>query len=136
MKKLNKLEGQNSLIKKALSRRRLSLNRVDLSLITSIMGDQAHLWLILPVSRLEKQWGPRSRGKYFPRCSLEDAKNLQQDEIMIAGYTDIGWSPYYAIIGLVTIGVPLWRCRRARILLAPLSQTSCTLPQKLKRATC
>lgn len=48
-----------------------------------------------------------SRGKVFGRArvvlSLEDAKNLQQDEIMIAGYTDIGWSPYYAIIGgLVT----------------------------------
>jgi pyruvate,water dikinase len=33
----------------------------------------------------------------------EDAKNLKEGEIMVAAFTDIGWSPYYCLIkGLVT----------------------------------
>lgn len=44
-----------------------------------------------------------SRGKVFGKArvvlTIEDAKELQAGEIMISGYTDIGWSPYYAIIG-------------------------------------
>jgi pyruvate,water dikinase len=35
--------------------------------------------------------------------SIEEAKELKKDEIMVSSYTDIGWSPYYSIIGaLVT----------------------------------
>ncbi|MFA5480853.1 MAG: PEP/pyruvate-binding domain-containing protein [Bacilli bacterium] len=50
---------------------------------------------------------PLSRGQVIGKAriitSAEDAKNLQKGEIMVAGYTDIGWSPYYALIGgLVT----------------------------------
>jgi pyruvate,water dikinase len=50
---------------------------------------------------------PLSRGQVIGRAriitSVEDAKKLQKGEIMVAGYTDIGWSPYYALIaGLVT----------------------------------
>jgi len=33
----------------------------------------------------------------------EDAAKLQKGEIMVASFTDIGWSPYYCLIdGLVT----------------------------------
>ena len=41
--------------------------------------------------------------------SLEEASLLQKDEIMVARFTDIGWTPYYSIIaGLITeIGSPL-----------------------------
>ncbi|MEJ2594860.1 MAG: PEP/pyruvate-binding domain-containing protein [bacterium] len=41
--------------------------------------------------------------------SLEEARLLQKDEIMVARFTDIGWTPYYSIIaGLITeIGSPL-----------------------------
>ena len=50
---------------------------------------------------------PLSRGQVIGRArvitSADDAKKLQKGEIMVAGYTDIGWSPYYALIaGLVT----------------------------------
>lgn len=35
--------------------------------------------------------------------SIEDANNLKEGEIMIAPFTDIGWSPYYSLVGgLVT----------------------------------
>ncbi len=41
--------------------------------------------------------------------SLEDAEKLQEGEIMVASFTDIGWTPYFSIIsGLITeIGSPL-----------------------------
>jgi len=35
--------------------------------------------------------------------SIDDANQLREGEIMVAGFTDIGWSPYYSVIaGLVT----------------------------------
>ena len=35
--------------------------------------------------------------------SAEDANRLQKGEIMVAKFTDIGWTPYYSIVnGLVT----------------------------------
>ena len=41
--------------------------------------------------------------------SLDDAEQLQEGEIMVASFTDIGWTPYFSIIGgLITeIGSPL-----------------------------
>ncbi|MCX6306656.1 MAG: PEP-utilizing enzyme [Bacteroidetes bacterium] len=41
--------------------------------------------------------------------SLEDAEQLCEGEIMVAAFTDIGWTPYFSIIaGLITeIGSPL-----------------------------
>ncbi|MCX6266436.1 MAG: PEP-utilizing enzyme [Bacteroidetes bacterium] len=41
--------------------------------------------------------------------TLDDAEQLQQGEIMVASFTDIGWTPYFSIIaGLITeIGSPL-----------------------------
>ena len=41
--------------------------------------------------------------------SLEEADQLQEGEIMVASFTDIGWTPYFSIIsGLITeIGSPL-----------------------------
>ncbi len=50
---------------------------------------------------------PLSRGKVVGTArvieSSEDARHLKPGEIMVASYTDIGWSPYYAVIGgLVT----------------------------------
>ncbi|MFZ4520377.1 MAG: PEP/pyruvate-binding domain-containing protein [Bacteroidales bacterium] len=41
--------------------------------------------------------------------SLQDAEQLREGEIMIAAFTDIGWTPYFSIIsGLITeIGSPL-----------------------------
>lgn len=48
-----------------------------------------------------------SRGKVYGRAKIvrnfEDALAIQKGEIMVAPFTDIGWSPYYSVIGaLVT----------------------------------
>lgn len=50
---------------------------------------------------------PVSRGLAFGKArivkNIEDAKQLIKGEIMVAVFTDIGWSPYYCLInGLVT----------------------------------
>lgn len=50
---------------------------------------------------------PISRGEATGRArivkSVDDARKLEPDEIMVAAFTDIGWSPYYSVIaGLVT----------------------------------
>ncbi len=56
---------------------------------------------------------PVSRGLTEGRVrlvrSMDEAKKLQQGEIMVSRYTDIGWTPFYSIIsGLITeIGSPL-----------------------------
>ncbi len=56
---------------------------------------------------------PVSRGKVTGKVrivrSQADARMLQKGEIMVSEYTDIGWTPYYSIIGgLITeIGSPL-----------------------------
>ncbi len=46
---------------------------------------------------------PVSRGCVVGRArvvrSVADAEQLQRGEIMVAAFTDIGWSPYYSIIG-------------------------------------
>ena len=50
---------------------------------------------------------PVSRGVVSGKArvvkSIEDAEKLQEGEIMVAAFTDIGWSPFYCLIdGLVT----------------------------------
>jgi len=59
-------------------------------------------------------WGiPVSRGEVTAKLrivnSIEDAAMLKEGEIMVAKFTDVGWTPYYSIIGgLITeIGSPL-----------------------------
>jgi rifampicin phosphotransferase len=46
---------------------------------------------------------PASRGTATGRArvvkTIEDANRLEKGEIMVASFTDIGWSPYYCLIG-------------------------------------
>ncbi len=43
------------------------------------------------------------RGKVRIVKSIEDAEKIKAGEIMVASFTDIGWSPYYSLIsGLIT----------------------------------
>ncbi len=46
---------------------------------------------------------PISRGEVTGRARVvtcvEDARKLENGEIMVAAFTDIGWSPYYSVIG-------------------------------------
>ncbi|GGG56650.1 PEP/pyruvate-binding domain-containing protein [Bizionia arctica] len=48
-------------------------------------------------------------GKIKVVRSLEEADKLEKGDIMVCQYTDIGWSPYFAIIGgiITEIGSPL-----------------------------
>lgn len=49
------------------------------------------------------------KGKIKIVRSLEEADKLEKGDIMVCQYTDIGWSPYFAIIGgiITEIGSPL-----------------------------
>jgi phosphoenolpyruvate synthase/pyruvate phosphate dikinase len=49
------------------------------------------------------------QGKVRIVHTLSDADSLEEGEIMVASFTDVGWTPYFSIIsGLVTeIGGPL-----------------------------
>jgi len=68
----------------------------------SLAGEKGKLTGI-PVSR------GIAEGKVRLVRSMEEARKLQEGEIMVSRYTDIGWTPFYSIInGLVTeIGSPL-----------------------------
>jgi pyruvate,water dikinase len=50
-----------------------------------------------------------AKGKVRLVKSMKDAKLLKKDEIMVARFTDIGWTPFYSVLGgLITeIGSPL-----------------------------
>lgn len=102
------LKGNTSLIKKALARRRLFPQQVNLKFPDVTLGlpqplqskpadDNATLFKGTPVSR-----GTVTGVARVVR-SEEDAAQLQNGEIMVAACTDIGWTPFYNIIGgLVT----------------------------------
>jgi len=102
------LKGNTGLVKKALARRRLfpqqeALKFPDVSLgipqplEARSRAEEATSFSGTPVSR-----GIAS-GKARIVRSEADAALLQKGEIMVAGCTDIGWTPYYNIIGgLVT----------------------------------
>jgi pyruvate,water dikinase len=97
------------LIKKALQRRRLLDEQEELSFSSVYVGKPkpvkketarvtAGMVLMgMPVSRGEKEGFARVVN------NIDDAKKLKKGEIMVAAFTDIGWSPYYSVIGgLVT----------------------------------
>lgn len=102
------LKGKKSLIKKAIARRRMFPEQSSLRFNENMMGKpqpkkriqidpNSVVYTGTPVSR------GIARGKARVIHSIEDANELKSGEIMIAGSTDIGWSPYYSTInGLVT----------------------------------
>lgn len=96
-------------IKKSTIRRRLFPEQKRLKFSHVYQGAPQPIALAKENSHsgLKLQGTPLSRGKVVGVArvieSVEDAAKLQPGEIMVAGYTDIGWSPYYAVIsGLVT----------------------------------
>jgi len=102
------LGGENSLVKKAMARKRLHPQQMKLRFPYSTIG------LPQPISVSEAdpdaksfQGTPVSRGIATGIARVvhneKDAAKLKKGEIMIAECVDIGWSPYYNIIGgLVT----------------------------------
>ena len=107
--------GDRSLLKKANRRRKL-LPETD-----KLQFDEVCFGIPEPIKHLETieikegqlHGTPVSSGKIKARVriihTLEDADKLERGEIMVASFTDIGWTPYFSIIsGLVTeIGSPL-----------------------------
>ncbi|MDR2202290.1 MAG: hypothetical protein LBP26_05975 [Clostridiales bacterium] len=98
-----------ALVKKALQRRRLLDEQKQLKFNDLYIGFPK----AVSAAELASSGGrsltgaPISRGEAVGRArvvrTVEDAKLLQNGEIMIAAFTDIGWSPYYSVIkGLVT----------------------------------
>jgi phosphohistidine swiveling domain-containing protein len=102
-------EKNAALIKKALARRRLLFEQQLLKFGEIYIGKPEPI----EVSNQKLEGGtvlngsPGSRGLVVGKArvvkSIEDAGKLEKGEIMVAAFTDIGWSPYYSLIGaLVT----------------------------------
>ncbi len=96
-------------VKKSGIRRRLFAEQKRLKFEHVYLGVPKPIELTKEFAKigLKLKGTPLSRGKAIGVArvieSMEDAHKLQPGEIMVAGYTDIGWSPYYAVIGgLVT----------------------------------
>jgi len=95
------------LIKKALQRRRL------LKAQSKLQFSEVYNKLPKPIESKKVESGEIMKGTPVSRGiatgparvvkSTEDALKLEQGEIMVAEFTDIGWSPFYCLIeGLVT----------------------------------
>ena len=97
------------LIKKALQRRRIIKQQATLTFKEVYVGIPVPYIIDYSASENKNilQGTPVSRGIVTGTArvvqSIEDAEKLQKGEIMVAEFTDIGWSPFYCLIdGLVT----------------------------------
>lgn len=107
--------GDRSLLEKA-NRRRKQLPETDKLQFNEVcfgIPEPIEKPVVVEVKEGQLHGTPVSSGKIKARVRiihrLEDADNLQRGEIMVASFTDIGWTPYFSIIsGLITeIGSPL-----------------------------
>ena len=101
------IEGEAALVPLAVRRRKAYTIQEELSFDDTYMGKP-----VADVFDLEENDGilsgvPVSNGECegIVRIvhSAEEANRLQKGEIMVAKFTDIGWTPYYSIVnGLIT----------------------------------
>jgi len=102
------LKGEQSLVKKALARKRLYPQQKELSFPYAGLGIPQPISAAVSKPNAKVFQGtPVSRGIASGIARIvndeKDASLLQKGEIMVTGCVDIGWSPYYSIIGgLVT----------------------------------
>jgi len=102
------LKGEQALVKKALARRRLYPQQKELRFPYAVLGIPQPLSAVVSNPNAKTFQGtPVSRGVASGIARVvndeKDASLLQKGEIMVTGCVDIGWSPYYSIIGgLVT----------------------------------
>ena len=101
------IDGDTSFKRKALSRRIVFQESEDLSFDDICFGIPAPIEVNGGQELASLKGISVSRGKVYGRArlvrSFEDALKIQKGEIMVAPFTDIGWSPYYSVIGaLVT----------------------------------
>ena len=103
------IDGERKLVKRAVARRRVFEEQKDLKFKEMNVGKPVPVEV--DYSELEGSkllsGSAISRGKVTGRArvisSVEDANKLEKGEIMVAAFTDIGWSPYYSVAGaLVT----------------------------------
>ena len=102
-------EKHPALVRKALARRRLLARQQEFKFCDISIGKPKPA--VPDISRAAVgtvlKGSPGSRGFAEGRArvvrNIEDAKMLEKGDIMIAEFTDIGWSPYYCLINaLVT----------------------------------
>ncbi len=102
------LKGDQSLVKKAMARRRIFPQQQKLKFPYAQLGVPQPMIAPEPDGRTTSIQGtPVSRGIATGIARVvrneKDASELKEGEIMVTTCTDIGWSPYYSIIaGLVT----------------------------------
>lgn len=101
------LQGESALKRKALSRRAVFREAENLTFHDVCIGQPQS---VEPdgVGNAEGLKGiPVCKGRVYGKARVvrtaEDAALLEKGEIMVAPFTDIGWSPYYSLVGaLVT----------------------------------
>ncbi|MGN0818191.1 MAG: PEP/pyruvate-binding domain-containing protein [Candidatus Coproplasma sp.] len=101
------LSGEKTLKRKALSRRAIFGELEELSFEDICIGKPEKI-VVSDNQNADSLHGiPVCKGLVYGearvvRCAA-DAERLQRGEIMVAPFTDIGWSPYYSLVGaLVT----------------------------------
>ncbi len=100
------IEGDKSLIKKAMKRRRLY------PIQCSLKFEEVYSGKPIPITPKKREGDdftgiPASPGIVTGKAkiirSIDDANNLKEGEIMVASCTDVGWTPYYCLAsGLIT----------------------------------
>ena len=101
--------GETALVKKAIARRRvleeqkqMKFDEINVGKPQPIKPDFSQMEGASVLSGSSISRGT-AVGKARVVTSVSDANELQKGEIMVAAFTDIGWSPYYSMIGaLVT----------------------------------
>ncbi|MCL2540586.1 MAG: PEP-utilizing enzyme [Firmicutes bacterium] len=98
-----------SLVKRAMQRKRIFAEQQTIKFAKVNVGKPKPIEQKQYASKsgMALNGTPISRGNVSGKArvvkSVDDAKELQKGEIMVASFTDIGWSPYYCLVGgLVT----------------------------------
>jgi len=101
--------GEAGLIKRAIARRRILEEQKQFKFEEVCVGkpipiEEKHIEvdgdMVLAGSSISRG---KATGKARIVKSIDDANKLEKGEIMVASFTDIGWSPYYCVIdALVT----------------------------------
>lgn len=101
------LRGEGELTARAIARREVFPEAEELSYPDVSIGKPKPLSVCSEGEGNTLSGVPVSRGRVVGRAhvvkSVEDAEALTEGEVMVAAFTDIGWSPYYSIVSaLVT----------------------------------
>ena len=101
------IEGDKTLVKKAMKRRRLYPIQCSLKFEEVYCGKPVPIQEEAVLDKSDFQGTPASPGIVTGKArvirSVEDANKLQEGEIMVVSLTDVGWTPYYCLAaGLIT----------------------------------